>query len=339
MLDTPLVLRSAFGLPSTTLPFFPSLSSLPPTSGIMYRDGAAFTTAGPLLPCGGRSAVAPPLSGASPPPTAQRLSRTVGRRRARVPPPSCSIDPPDADSWRFGIFRSRDDGGSGGGGGSDDWVPLIDPRLPLPRLPALPPAGVSAEARLAAAAADVRFKDLADSGGAAAATAAGEDEGGAAEGAAGAPAGSPARVVASAYEEDVRRLVVCTAGTSLLYASVVQAVTERRRLWLRPLAVLVREAAVGSPAAGGDVAALGWAADAGAEATALHDVRGGADMLVDDAGWEAVDAVTRAVVTASLAARPRPFFTAYVEGAGGGGEAAAAERALQDALRKLGQQM
>ncbi|GAB0491175.1 hypothetical protein MMPV_002427 [Pyropia vietnamensis] len=305
----------------------------------MLRDGAAFATAGVLLPCGGRSAVSPPLAGHPPFLPFSGCHRRLGGVGRGCPPPSCSIDPPDGDSWRFGIFRSRDDGGSGSGGGPDDWVPLIDPRLPLARLPALPPAGVSAEARLAAAAADVHFKDLADSGGAAAATAAVGDENGAAVGAAGAPAGSPARVVASAYEEDVRRLVVCAAGTSLLYASVVQAVTERRRLWLRPLAVLVRDPAAGSPAAGGDVAALGWAADAGAGATALHDVRGGADMLVDDAGWEAVDTVTRAVVTASLAARPRPFFTAYVEGVGGGGEAAAAEQALQEALRKLGQQM
>ncbi|KAK1859147.1 hypothetical protein I4F81_001744 [Pyropia yezoensis] len=312
----------------------------------MSRGGAAFATAGTLLPCGPRSAVAPSPGGATalPFPTAQRLPRAGGRRRVRAPSPTCAAaDPPDGDGWRFGIFRAADGGGGGGGGGdggADGWVPLDDARLPLARLPALPPAGVSAEARLAAAAADVRFKGLADGGGAATGAAGGDEQDGAA--AAAPPAGAPARVVASAYEEDVRRLVVCAAGTSLLYASVVQAVKERRRLWLRPLAVLVLDATTTGvpPPGGGDAAALGWAADAGAGAgTTLHDVRGGADMLVDDAGWGTVDTVTRAVVTASLAARPRPFFSAYVEGVGGEGEAAAAERALQDVVRKLGQQM
>jgi len=192
-------------------------------------------------------------------------------------------------------------------------LPLEDARSPLPYLPALPPAGVSEDARFASAAADVRFKDLADG--------------------AAVDAAAPPSVTSSAYEEDVRPLVVCTAGASLLYASVVQTIVERRRLWLRPLAVLVRDA---PPAVGGD-AGGGWAAEAAT--TTLHDVRGGADMLVDDGGWEAVDTVTRAIVTASLAARPRPFFGSYVEGAGQGGEEMAAEMALQEALRKLGQQM
>lgn len=49
------------------------------------------------------------------------------------------------------------------------------------------------------------------------------------------PSSALASVVSSAYEEDVRGLALCAAGTSLLYATVVHAMTEWRWPWVRRL--------------------------------------------------------------------------------------------------------